>query len=302
MRISPFACVRPAPELCDRVAALPYDVVTPNEARAEVAREPLSFLGIDCPEVHMSQEGNPDTAAYQAVADLYAARRADGTFVQDSTPTFSLYRLEWLGRQQTGIVACCEVDDYLNGTIKRHERVFEDKLAGRVAHIEALNAHTGPIFLTYRDVTAIDALVERATAGAPLCDFTDAHGVRQLAWRISDSDLARELQQAFAQVPAAYIADGHHRTGAAVRVAERKRAAHPEAPASAEWNRFMAVLFPASQLSVFPYELGSAGVFEERDDVSIERIMEVSDEGGIMPQKSTWFEPKLRSGLFIHEL
>lgn len=424
MIVKPFAAVRPTARVADRVAALPYDVYDRAEAVAAVDGEPLSFLNIDRPETQFPADADmyaPEV--YAKARELFDARRADGTFVTEPAPCFYLYELTMNERSQTGIVACCAIDDYLENVIKKHENTLEKKELDRIRHIDALDAQTGPIFLTYRDSDAIDILVAAVKKTAPLYDFTGEDGVTHRVWRMAAASEEAACSQAyaglvaaFAKVPCAYIADGHHRAASAVKVGLARREANPGYDGTEEFNYFMSVLFPASQLSILaynrvvrdlngltkdeflnalagengPFEIihtqesqlepidkGAVGMyldrewyglgvkpeFESNDPVdgldvsilqekvlapilgigdprtderiefvggirglrelerkvnridargdgpavafamfptSIDELLNVADADRLMPPKSTWFEPKLRSGLFAH--
>lgn len=424
MIVKPFAAVRPTASVADQVAALPYDVYNRVEAVAAVDGEPLSFLNIDRPETQFSADVDmyaPEV--YAKARELFDAHRADGTFVTEPAPCFYLYELTMNGRSQTGVVACCAIDDYLENVIKKHENTLEKKELDRIRHIDALDAQTGPIFLTYRDSDAIDILVAAVKKTAPLYDFAGEDGVTHRVWRMAAASEETACSQAyagliaaFAKVPCAYIADGHHRAASAVKVGLARREANPGYDGTEEFNYFMSVLFPASQLSILaynrvvrdlngltkdeflnalagengPFEIihkqesqlepidkGAVGMcldrewyglgvkpeFESSDPVegldvsilqekvlapilgindprtdgriefvggtrglrelerkvnridasgdglavafamfptSIDELLDVADAGRLMPPKSTWFEPKLRSGLFAH--
>lgn len=424
MIVKPFAAVRPTASVADQVAALPYDVYDRAEAVAAVDGEPLSFLNIDRPETQFSADVDmyaPEV--YAKARELFDARRADGTFVTEPAPCFYLYELTMNERSQTGVVACCAIDDYLENVIKKHENTLEKKELDRIRHIDALDAQTGPIFLTYRDSDAIDILVASVKKTAPLYDFAGEDGVTHRVWRMAAASEETACSQAyaglvaaFAKVPCAYIADGHHRAASAVKVGLARREANPGYDGTEEFNYFMSVLFPASQLSILaynrvvrdlngltkdeflnalagengPFEIihkqesqlepidkGAVGMYLDREwyglgvkpefessdpvgglDVSIlqekvlapilgigdprtdgriefvggirglrelerkvnridargeglavafamfptsiDELLNVADAGRLMPPKSTWFEPKLRSGLFAH--
>ncbi len=424
MIVKPFAAVRPTASVADQVAALPYDVYDRAEAVAAVDGEPLSFLNIDRPETQFSADVDmyaPEV--YAKARELFDARRADGTFVTEPAPCFYLYELTMGGRSQTGVVACCAIDDYLENVIKKHENTLEKKELDRIRHIDALDAQTGPIFLTYRDSDAIDILVAAVKKTAPLYDFAGEDGVTHRVWRMAAASEETACSQAyaglvaaFAKVPCAYIADGHHRAASAVKVGLARREANPGYDGTEEFNYFMSVLFPASQLSILaynrvvrdlngltkdeflnalagengPFEIihkqesqlepidkGAVGMYLDREwyglgvkpefessdpveglDVSIlqekvlapilgigdprtdgriefvggirglrelerkvnridargdgpavafamfptsiDELLNVADAGRLMPPKSTWFEPKLCSGLFAH--
>lgn len=416
MRVLPFPCIRPVPEHAAEVAALPYDVFDRAEAAAYVADRPLSFLNIDRPETQFGPDQDmyaPEV--YERGAELLRARIDDGTYVADGNRAYYIYELTWEGRTQTGVAAVCSVDEYEDGTIKRHELTREDKERDRIEHMRALGCQTGPIFTTYRDQPVLDMIVEAAKTATPLYDFTDDEGVRQRVWEVARPDAVEAVHAMFEQVPCAYIADGHHRTASAVKVAQAMRAEARAAgtlTGTEPFNYYLSVLFPASQLTILPYNrvvsdragmdvggllerLGAAGftveeagapVEPERAGVigmftdgrwwrlslggalaakvagadpvaaldvsvlqehvlapvlgigdvrsdprisfvggvrgvdelerragaegvafsmfatSIDQLLDVADASLLMPPKSTWFEPKLRSGLFIHRI
>ena len=252
MIVKPFAAVRPTASVADQVAALPYDVYDRVEAVAAVNGEPLSFLNIDRPETQFSADVDMYASeVYAKARELFDARRADGTFVTEPAPCFYLYELTMNERSQTGVVACCAIDDYLENVIKKHENTLEKKELDRIRHIDALDAQTGPIFLTYRDSDAIDILVAAVKKTAPLYDFASEDGVTHRVWRMAAASEETACSQAyaglvaaFAKVPCAYIADGHHRAASAVKVGLARREANPGYDGTEEFNYFMSVLFP----------------------------------------------------------
>lgn len=398
MNIRPFAAVRPDPAFAAQVAAVPYDVVDTAEARALAAGNPKSFLHVSRPEIDMPDGTDCSSPeAYAQARKALDALRSDGTLMQEGEPAYYAYRQVMSGREQTGIVATFDTQDYLAGILKQHEKTRRDKEDDRTNHIRILGAQTGPAFLTYRDGNAygkaISDIVSEACRNEPLYDFTADDGIRHTVWKIADATqcMADELQELFANVPAAYIADGHHRSAAASRYAK-------EQGFSGESRWFMAVIFPASQLAILPYnrlvhdlngldasqvldrakevftggsrrcrmyiagewhelsweipqgadpvsaldvsflqdrflapvlgvsdprtdprisfmggirgegalaakvDSGEAAVAFSMEGVSVEEMMSIADAGQVMPPKSTWFEPKLRSGLFVHAL
>ena len=412
MRVLPITCYRPTPQAAPTFAALPYDVFNRSEAAAYVAEHPQSFLAIDRPETAFGPEQDmyaPEV--YEKAGELVRSKAYDGTLLKDQTPCFYLYRLEQDGRTQTGVVAACTVAEYEDGTIRRHENTRPEKTHDRVRHIRALEAQTGPVFLAYRDNMVVDVIVDAARTADPLYDFTDEQGVHQTVWRIARPVAVESLETAFAGVPHAYIADGHHRASAAVQVAHELRQEAGDPAEELPSDAFLAVLFPASQLTVMAYNrvvadtnglaedellaavanagfvvgepsetpvtptsprsfgLYAFGVWRELayvgpspdpavdpagaldvsllqehllgpvlgiDDprtseritfvggiegtgglerragadgiaftlfpTTVDELMSVSDANMLMPPKSTWFEPKLRSGLFIRRV
>lgn len=410
-KITPFQSVRPNPSLADRIAALPYDVYNREEACIEVKKEPLSFLKIDRAETQFDNSVDTyDDRVYEKARETLDEMIADGSFLMDEKPCFYVYELTMNGRSQTGIVACSSIDDYVNGTIRKHENTREEKEIDRINHVDRTNAQTGPIFLVYRSVEEINRIVRKEKEKTPVYDFTSPDGITHRAWVISDSNVIEKMEQAFAAVPTTYIADGHHRCASAVKVGLKRRKEHPDYTGQEEFNRFLSVLFPDDQLYIMPYnrvvkdlagmtkeefleavrkagftvsylgdtpfapeEKGTFGMYlndgwyrltadkslvvddpvdgldvsilqnnllrpilkiidprtDKRIDfvggirglkelekrvsedctvafsmyaTSIQELLDVADAGLLMPPKSTWFEPKLRSGLFIHRL
>ena len=395
MRIHPFAAVRPNAKDAALVASVPYDVVDSAEAKALAAGNPKSFLHVSRPEIDLP--AGTDCASPEAYAQARKALDgliADGTLVRDGEPRFYAYRQTMGAHSQTGIVATFDTQDYLSGVLKQHEKTRKDKEDDRTRHIETLAAHTGPAFLTYRDDQAIDLIVADACRKAPLYDFVAPDGVGHTVWEIASASacVADELEELFARIPVAYIADGHHRSAAAARYAQ-------EHVFAGESRWFLAVAFPASPLKILAYNRlvrdlnglsdyefmsqlsqnfiigkrgerncrmyfkgewtdlswdlpAGAGVVDALDvsylqnnllapvlgigdprtdrrisfmggvrgdaalsakvdsgenavafamePVTVEEMMAIADAGAIMPPKSTWFEPKLRSGLFVH--
>ena len=398
MKIAPFPALRPPPEFAARVAAVPYDTVDEAEARALTAGNPFSFLRVEKSEIE-APAGAAEAAAHERAAANLAWLQAQGALRREAAAALYVYRQQSGAHVQSGLTACCAVADYEQGVIRKHEQTREDKERDRTGHIRRLNAHTGPVLLAYRGQPTIDRLAAEAAAGAPLLDFTADDGVRHTVWRCPDP---APFVAAFAAVPAAYIADGHHRAAAAANLA-RERRARGGGAGEAEW--FLGVLFPTAQLRVLPihrcvrdlnglkpaaflervrrvfavapaarpeppgrghaslylagawYDLSWAepsaadpvarldvsvlqdrllapllGIRDPRRDprlefvggsrgvaalaarvdsdqaaaalalapITVEEIMAIADRGGILPPKSTWFDPKLRSGLFVH--
>ena len=254
MLIRPFEAFRPAEDVAHRVAALPYDVYNRAEAAEAVKGNPLSFLNIDRPETQFA----PDADMY--ADEVYAKARAmmderiaDGTFVTDGAPEYFVYELTMDGREQTGLVACCSIDEYDEGVIKKHENTLEAKEQDRIRHIDALDAQTGPIFLTYRGTETLNELIADVKMDDPLYDFVSSDGIAHRVWRVGEAHEVERFTAAFAQVPCAYIADGHHRCASAVKVGKMRREQNPDYTGDEEFNFVMSVLFPAEQLFILPY-------------------------------------------------
>ena len=399
--LKPFTALRPKPELAAQICELPYDVMSSDEAREMACGNPLSFLHVSKPEIDLP----PGTDIYSAA--VYAKGRenfekliSQGALKEDSQPCFYLYRQVMGKHSQVGLVAAASCEEYLLGAIKKHEFTRPDKEDDRVRHIEALDAQTGPVFLTYRASHALDEFVAKKISEAPSVDFTGKDDVRHASWTVADADGLNFLATQFAQIPFLYIADGHHRSAAAARVFQSRKGA-------GQSGQFLAVIFPHNQMQILPYnrvlkdlngwtpeqlleilaaaftidpkggaaparkhELGFYfqgqwrtlafrpkflasndpiekldvtllqknvlgevfGIADPRTSkrinfvggirgtaeleklvdrgeyacafsmfpTSIEDLMTIADAGGIMPPKSTWFEPKLRDAMFCH--
>ena len=399
--LRPFRALRPTPSNASLVAAVPYDVVTTDEARALAQGNPLSFLRVSRAEIDLPASTDPySEAVYQRASQNFATFK-EATLVLEDDPSLYFYRLVMGDHVQTGLAGCFSIDEYDRGVIKKHERTTRDKEDDRTRHMMALGAQTGPVFLTYRAVPDLNTIASRVTAGPPLFDFAAPDGVRHTLWRAGSAD-RDEVVSAFGRIPALYIADGHHRAASAARARDlmRDRGGH-----AADFNSMLAVAFPHDQTQILAYnrtvkdlgglspadflravrerftvapgparpaqegdiamyfqnvwqtlrsrrspdegnaiasldvsvlqaELlapilkivdirtdkridfvggarGTAALQEDVDSgkaavafsmfpVSVVDLIAVSDEGGIMPPKSTWFEPKLRDGLLIH--
>lgn len=252
--IRPFCCIRPAAEFSSRVAALPYDVYSREEAKQEVEREPLSFLCID-----RAETGLPDSVdeyapeVYEKARAVLVRMEENGIFVREVSPCYYLYELTMNGHTQTGLVACSSVDDYVKHVIKKHENTREEKEQDRIRHVDVTNAQTGPIFLAYRRKAEADALICKVKEGKALYDFISPDGVRHRVFRIADTKLISRLTEEFTKIPSTYIADGHHRAASAVKVALKRRTEHPEYDGTEEFNYFLSVLFPAEELKILSY-------------------------------------------------
>ncbi len=249
--IVPFAGLRPVPEHAADVVAPPYDVLNTAEARDRARGRPWSFLHISKPEIDLPEGTDPhDDAVYARGAGNLAKMIEAGILIREDRPVYYLYRLIMGDHEQVGLVAAASVDDYLSNRIRKHEYTRPDKETDRVRQIDALNAQTGPVFLTYRHDPDMDALGRRITAQAPLYDLTADDGVRHTFWVIDDPQDIDTITRTFDAMPNLYIADGHHRSAAAARVAEQRRAAGKGGGAA---DYFLAVLFPDNQMQILDY-------------------------------------------------
>jgi uncharacterized protein (DUF1015 family) len=251
--MKPFKALRPAPGYEEKVAALPYDVMTSDEARDMVKGNPYSFLHIDRAEIDLPPDTDPYSDAVYARARVNLDRMtAEGVFVEDDTPGYYIYRLTMDGRSQAGVVGCASIDDYLEDRIKKHELTRAEKESDRIRHVDTLDANTGPIFLTCRPHAALADVIAECMTGAPLYDFTADDGVGHTVWAV-DGGAAARIRGIFDGIPALYIADGHHRCASAVRVGEKRRAENPAHTGDEEYNFFLSVVFPADQLRILDY-------------------------------------------------
>ncbi len=252
--VRPFAAVRPAPQLADKVAALPYDVMNSEEARQMVVGNPHSFLHVDKAEIDLDPAIHLyDTRVYEKARDNLNAMIAQGTFLQEDKPCLYVYKQVMDGRSQIGIVGCTSIDDYRNNIIRKHELTRADKEQDRINHVDYCDANTGPIFLTYRAKETIDALVKQAMEAAPVYDFVSEDGIGHTVWVIADEAIISAISAEFEAIDYLYIADGHHRSASAVRVGMKRREEHPGWDGSEEFNYFLSVIFPDDQLYIMDY-------------------------------------------------
>lgn len=410
--IRPFRAIRPAQGLAEQTAALPYDVYNRQEAKEAVKDAPLSFLRIDRAETCFDDSVDTyDARVYEKASELLAEQIQNGVYMTEEKPCYYLYELVMDGRSQTGIVGCASIDDYERGVIKKHENTRADKEEDRIRHVDALNAQTGPIFLAYRDRDDLREVVLRQKKNVPLYDFTSEDGISHRVYRVEEEEDTGRIRDLFAGMEQIYIADGHHRCASAVKVGQKRRREHPGYTGEEEFNYFLSVLFPDSELKILDYNRvvrdlnglteeaflqeieeqfsvectgkeavrparkGQFGMYlggrwyclsakntdavkktnpvegldvsllqdtllgpvlgikdpktDKRIDfvggirglselerrvhtdmavafslypTSIAELFAVADAGLLMPPKSTWFEPKLRSGLFIHSI
>jgi uncharacterized protein (DUF1015 family) len=246
--IFPFAALRPAPNAASAVAAVPYDVVNTDEARALAADNPLSFLHVSRAEIDLPPGTDPySDAVYDRAAENFRDLRARAPLVEEDVPAFYVYELTMGTHVQSGIAACFSIDEYDNDLIKKHEKTRPDKEDDRTRHMLAISAQTGPVFLTYHASPAVDAIVARTRTNAPLFDFTAPDGIVHRLWTVDAADHAAVVD-GFAAIPALYIADGHHRAASAAR-ARRALAGR----GVGEHDRVLAVAFPDNQMQILPY-------------------------------------------------
>ncbi len=245
--VRPFRALRPAPGRAADVLAPPYDVLSSDEARARAKGKPWSFLHISKPEIDLDPAVDIyDPIVYAKAAENLARMVKAGVLTRDARPCYYVYRLTWRGRQQTGLAAVAAVEDYVTNRIRKHELTTIKKEDDRVRQIKAVNAQTGPVMIAYPDAPKVDALLAAATRGAPDVDVTADDGVRHEMWVVADEATIARITEEIEALPAVYIADGHHRSAAASRIAD-------ERGTEGSHNHFLAVLFPHHQMMILDY-------------------------------------------------
>ncbi len=253
--IVPFSALRPRPDLASKIAALPYDVYSRQEAYEKVQGDPYTFLRIDRPETQFPADFDmyaPEV--YEKASEMLNEMVQEGYFIREEKPAYYIYELVMDGRSQVGIGACASVDDYEKGIIKKHENTRADKEEDRIHHVDTCNAQTGPIFLAYRRQEEIENLTKRIMqTKAPVYDFTAEDGVSHRLWVVDAPADVAVLRDGFRKVDSIYIADGHHRCASAVRVSQMRRASHPDYTGTEDFNYFLSVLFPDDQLLIMDY-------------------------------------------------
>ena len=413
MKIKPFKGVRPPKEYVEQVQSRPYDVLNSAEARAEAEGNEKSLYHIIKPEIDFPEGTDEhDPKVYEKAAQNFQMFQDKGWLVQDSKERYYIYAQTMNGKTQYGLVVCAYVDDYMTGKIKKHELTRRDKEEDRMKHVRVNNANIEPVFFAYPDNKDVDAIVAKYTKGTPEYDYTaELDGFRHTFWIIDDDADIQRITELFAAMPAMYIADGHHRSAAAALVGAEKAKQNPNHRGDEEYNFFMAVCFPANQLTIIDYNrvvkdlnglsdeeflkklsedfivekkgaeifkpsrlhefslylggnwyslVAKPGTYNDNDPigvldvtissnlildkmlgikdlrsdkridfvggirglgelkkrvdsgemkvalalypVSMKQLIDIADTGNIMPPKTTWFEPKLRSGLVIHKL
>ncbi len=407
----PMSSYRPKPEFASKIAAPPYDVLNSDEARNLVKGNPISFLHVGKPEIDLpSNIDLYDRQVYNKGKENLTKLIDEAYLVNYPKPTFYIYAQTMNERTQYGLVGVASIHDYWNNIIKKHEKTRKDKEEDRCNHVRITNAHTGPIFLTYPDNEEINNIVNQLVKETPETDFSANDGIRHQVWVVENDEINKKIEILFSEIPALYVADGHHRSAAAAIVGKERMESNPNHNGSEEYNFFLSVIFPASQLYIMDYNRvvkdlngntkdeflqklseyvlvnkadgkfspsrkGEIGLYIDNqwyklnfkeeiaktddpvesldvallqkyiltnilgiDDprtnknidfvggirgleelerrvnngdmklafamhpTSINELIAISDADKIMPPKSTWFEPKLRDGLFVHFL
>lgn len=272
--IRPFPGLRPALQFAADVAAPPYDVLSSAEARARAKDHPWSFLHVSKAEIDLPEDTDPfDPAVYHKAAENLERMIDQNVLIQDGQPYLYVYRMTTGDHRQTGLVATASVDAYNAGRIRRHEFTRPDKEDDRVRQIDATGAQTGPVLLAYRASADIDAMLAAQTVGRPDADVM-LDGVRHQIWTIRDTDIIAGLTQVFEGMDALYIADGHHRSAAAARVAEERRERNPEHTGEEPYNYFLAVMFPHDQMRIIDYNRVIRDLNGLDEDAFLQRVRE----------------------------
>lgn len=253
--VVPFSCIRPRKDLVQDIAALPYDVFSRKEAKAEIAKHPYSFLSIDMPEATFDTEiDHNDDAVFERAHELLDTAIERGDFISDEEPHYYLYRLSTPeGKNQTGVVGCASINDYESNLIKKHEKTRADKEYNRIKHVDTTCAHTGPIFLAFRSDGTIEKVIKKSALLPPLYDFVADDGIRHSVWRVDDTQDTALIRKAFEDTGALYIADGHHRAASAVKAGLMRREAAGDSDEPLEADHFLSVIFPSEQLNILDY-------------------------------------------------
>ncbi len=274
--VMPFRGLRPAtPELASKIAALPYDVLDSDEARKLDAGDEFTFHHVTKPEIDLPESIDLyDDRVYAMGKKNFDLFRKRKWLVQDDKPAYYVYRLTWKGRSQTGIIGCAAADDYEAGLIKKHELTRKDKEDDRTRHTDEVGANCGPVFLTYRAEQALGKIAAAATKQKPVADFTAVDGIRHELWIIDDKATMDAIRKGFEKIPATYVADGHHRTASAARVAKLRRQRNPGFTGKEEFNFFLAVHFPHDQLRILDYNRAVADLNGMNQDGFLKKISE----------------------------
>lgn len=277
-KVNPFRAVRPRADLAERIAALPYDVYSRQEAYEKVKGDPYTFLRIDRPETQFPPDYDMYAQeVYEKARDMLNDMLAEGLFIEEEKNAYYVYELVMNGRSQVGIGACASVEDYEKQIIKKHENTRAEKEADRIRHVDTCSAQTGPIFLAYRRRERMETLVHKVMNTSPVYDFTADDGVTHRLWVIDDTDEVELIRQEFEQVETIYIADGHHRCASAVRVSQMRREMHPGCSGQEEFNYFLSVLFPDDQLMIMDYNRVVKSLNGYSDEEFIERVGQIFD-------------------------
>ncbi|MEG2440212.1 MAG: DUF1015 domain-containing protein [Acetivibrio sp.] len=296
--IKAFRGIRPRKDLVSRIAALPYDVYNREEAKAEVEKEPLSFLKIDRPETQFPDTMNMyASCVYEKAKETLRAMIEDHSFQKEEEDAYYIYELTRNGKVQTGIVACASIDDYLENRIKKHENTREEKEIDRITHVDQCSAQTGPIFLAYRAKQEIDEIVERVKKETPEYDFTSVDGVTHRVWVMNGKKDMERIYHEFQTMDSIYIADGHHRAASAVKVGMKRRKENPDYTGKEEFNYFLSVLFPDNQLMIMDYNR----VVKDLNGLTEKEFLKILEDKFQIEKKEGAYKPeeKGKMGMYL---
>jgi len=306
VKVKPFRALRPVKELAQDVAAPAYDVMNRTQARAYVADKPYSFMNIDRPETQFHEDHDMYAAdVYTKANEMIQAWKAQGIFVQDAKASFFLYEQTWKDHVQTGIVALSAIDDYLDGSIRRHENTLPAKEQDRIRHIDTTSCQSGLIFLAYRAQKDLEDIMRAIKESEPEYVFED-DGVTHKAW-VVDESLTALIQNAFDNIDGTYIADGHHRMASAVKVGLARRKAHPDYTGEEDFNYVMSILYPDDALTILPYHrLVKAKVPEnilnllgQNFDVRKDKAMPEAKGAIAMRMGEVWYHLKAKDDVLL---
>jgi len=295
-----FNGIRPVKDLASKIAALPYDVMSSEEAREMVAGDPYSFLHVDKPEIDLDPSVDVhDQKVYEKARENLDKKISDKEFIQDEKPCLYIYRQIMNGRSQTGLVFCASIDDYINNKIKKHEFTRADKEKDRINHVDYCDANTGPIFLTYKEDDVASEVIKAWTKKKPVYDFVSEDGIGHIVWVIDNEIIVSEVIELFKDVQNFYIADGHHRSASAVKVGLKRRAANPNYTGEEEFNYFLVVAFPDNDLMVMDYNR----VVKDLNGLSKDELIKKLEEKFIVTESSTQVKPSKKHtfGMFVEE-
>ncbi len=296
-KIRPFRAWRPRPEIAERVASPPYDVLSSSEAREMAAGSEVSFLHVIKPEIDLDPGIDPhDPLVYETGGSNLRRLIDEGVLVREDQPCFYVYQQKMGDHVQAGLVAGASVDEYEADLIKKHEFTRPDKEDDRTRHVSALNANTGPVFLTYSSVEAIDRLVDAIRTRQPEYDFVSPDGIGHTLWVVSDEAEIRQLSEAFATIGHLYVADGHHRSASATRVRAMRRDANPSHTGDEEYNYFLSVIFPHDQMKILAYNRVVLDLGNLSPDAFLEKIEE---HFAITPAEVAEPDAPKRFGLYL---
>lgn len=309
VEVRAFKGVRANPESVEKIAELPYDVYSGDEARNIVSKRPDSFMKIDRAETMFPKGTSPyETKVYEKARDELYNMIKKGDFIQDEEPKYYLYTLVRNGRSQIGLVATCSIDDYLNNVILKHELTREEKEKDRINHVDYCDANTGPIFLTYKNEDEIDKIINKwIDEHDPVYDFKSEDGIRHIVHIVDNKDVITDIRNAFKQVKNLYIADGHHRCASAVKVGMKRRQENSNYKGNEEFNYFLAVIFPHNQLKILEYNRLVKDLNENLPDdfiLKVKEDFELKKSGNqfIQPEKKGQFSLYLEEKWYLFEI